>query len=33
MNFARIHADEQGETHFGVEEIPDLEIPFGPRQS
>ncbi len=30
MNFPRIHADEQGETHFGVQEIPDVEVPFGP---
>jgi hypothetical protein len=30
MNFTRIHADGQGETHFGVQEIPDLEVPFGP---
>ncbi len=30
MNFPRIHADAQGETHFGVQEIPDVEVPFGP---
>jgi quercetin dioxygenase-like cupin family protein len=30
MNFPRIHADGQGETHFGVQEVPDVEVPFGP---
>ena len=30
MKFHRIHSDDQGETHFGVQEIPDLEVPFGP---
>jgi quercetin dioxygenase-like cupin family protein len=30
MNFPRIHSDDQGETHFGVQEIPDFEVPFGP---
>jgi quercetin dioxygenase-like cupin family protein len=30
MNFPRIHADGQGESHFGVQEVPDLEVPFGP---
>ena len=30
MKFQRIHSDEQGETHFGTQEIPDQEVPFGP---
>lgn len=30
MKFPMIHADEQGETHFGVQEIPDRQVPFGP---
>jgi len=30
MKFPMIHADEQGETHFGVREILDREVPFGP---
>jgi quercetin dioxygenase-like cupin family protein len=30
MKFPMIHADEQGETHFGVHDIPDREVPFGP---
>ncbi len=33
MNFPRIHADGQGETHFGVQEVTDLEVPFGPPPS
>jgi hypothetical protein len=30
MNFPMIYADEQGETHFGVQDLPDREVPFGP---
>ena len=30
MKFPMIHADEQGETHFDVRDIPDREVPFGP---
>lgn len=30
MIFPMIYADEQGETHFGEQEIPDREVPFGP---
>ena len=30
MKFPRIHTDAQGETHFGVRDIPDREVPFGP---
>lgn len=30
MKFPMIQADEQGETSFGVREIPDQEVPFGP---
>ncbi len=30
MKFPMIHADEQGETHFGVQDLPDREVPFGP---
>ncbi len=33
MKFPVIQADEKGETHFGVHEIPDLEVPFGPPPS
>jgi quercetin dioxygenase-like cupin family protein len=30
MKFTTIQADGQGETHFGVRDIPDREVPFGP---
>jgi len=30
MKFPMIHADEQGETHFGVEDVTEHEVPFGP---
>jgi hypothetical protein len=30
MKFPMIHADERGETHFGVQDIPDREIAMGP---
>jgi hypothetical protein len=30
MKFPMIHADEQGETHFGVQDIPDRELAMGP---
>jgi quercetin dioxygenase-like cupin family protein len=30
MQFPVIQADERGETHFGVKDIPDREVPFGP---
>ena len=30
MKFPMIHADEQGETHFGVQDIPDRELAVGP---
>jgi quercetin dioxygenase-like cupin family protein len=30
MKFPMIHADEQGETHFGVQDVPEREVPFGP---
>jgi hypothetical protein len=30
MKFSMIHADEQGETHFGVEEIADRALALGP---
>lgn len=30
MKFLMIHADERGETHFGVQDLPDREVPFGP---
>jgi quercetin dioxygenase-like cupin family protein len=30
MQFPMIHTDEQGETHFGVRDVPDREVPFGP---
>jgi quercetin dioxygenase-like cupin family protein len=30
MKFPRIYADEQGETHIGVRDIPEHEAPLGP---
>jgi quercetin dioxygenase-like cupin family protein len=30
MKFPMIHADERGETHFGVQDVPEREVPFGP---
>ena len=30
MKFPMIHTDAQGETHFGVRDIPVREVPFGP---
>jgi hypothetical protein len=30
MKFPMIHADEHGETHFGVQELPDREVAMGP---
>lgn len=30
MKFPMIHADENGDTHFGVYDIPDREMPLGP---
>ena len=30
MKFPMIHADEQGETHFGVQDIQDREVALGP---
>ena len=30
MKFAMIHADERGETHFGVQDIPERELAVGP---
>jgi quercetin dioxygenase-like cupin family protein len=30
MKFPMIYADEQGETHFGVQEIPDRKVAMGP---
>ena len=30
MKFPMIHADEQGQTHFGVKDIRDLELAVGP---
>jgi len=30
MKFPVIQADEQGESSFGVRDIPDQEVPFGP---
>jgi hypothetical protein len=30
MKFAMIHADEWSETHFGVQDIPERELPVGP---
>ena len=33
MKFPVIQADERGETSFGVREISDQEVPFGPPPS
>jgi quercetin dioxygenase-like cupin family protein len=30
MKFPRIYADEQGETHISVRDLPEHEAPFGP---
>jgi quercetin dioxygenase-like cupin family protein len=30
MKFQMIHADDNGETHFGVENVVEREVPFGP---
>jgi len=30
MKFPMIHADERGETHFGVQDIPERELAVGP---
>jgi quercetin dioxygenase-like cupin family protein len=30
MKFPMIYADEQGETHFGVQDLPDREVAMGP---
>jgi hypothetical protein len=30
MKFPRIYADEQGETHIGVRDVPEHEAPVGP---
>lgn len=30
MKFPMIYADNQGETRFGVQDLPDREVPFGP---
>ena len=30
MQFPLIQADEQGETHFGVQDLPDCEMAMGP---
>jgi len=30
MKFPMIHADAFGETHFGVQDIAEREVPFGP---
>jgi quercetin dioxygenase-like cupin family protein len=30
MKFPMIHADSQGETHFGIQDLPEREVPFGP---
>jgi quercetin dioxygenase-like cupin family protein len=30
MRFHRIHSDDEGETHFGTQEFPGKEVPFGP---
>lgn len=30
MKFQMIHADDNGETHFGVKNITEREVPFGP---
>jgi len=30
MKFPSIHTDERGETHFGVEDVPERELAVGP---
>jgi quercetin dioxygenase-like cupin family protein len=30
MKFPMIHTDEQGETHFGVQDLPEREVAMGP---
>ena len=30
MKFTSTYADEQGETHFGAQDLPDRDVPFGP---
>lgn len=30
MKFPTIYADEQGETHFGISDLPDREVAMGP---
>jgi len=30
MKFPMIHADQHGETHFGIEDVGSREVPFGP---
>ena len=30
MTFHTIHTDERGETHFGVEDVPERELALGP---
>jgi quercetin dioxygenase-like cupin family protein len=30
MKFAMIHTDERGETHFGVQDLPERELAVGP---
>lgn len=30
MKFPMIHADERGETHFGIRDIPERELAMGP---
>ncbi len=30
MKFPMIHADQQGETHFGIDDVAAREVPFGP---
>ena len=30
MKIPMIHADERGETHFGIQDIPDRELAMGP---
>ncbi|MBF7730665.1 hypothetical protein [Pseudomonas sp. N040] len=30
MKFPMIHTDDQGETHFGAQDVPDTETAFGP---
>ena len=32
MKFPMIHADERGETHFGVQDIADRELAMGPTE-